>query len=140
MMSVIERTIQVSYRQRVLFTQGVFNPENRSLRDVMMDTRPGKIHKALVVVDETLASTQPFLLRTIEAYFAAHADGLKLVCPPMIVEGGERAKNSYFHVSEIHSHIEKFHIDRHSYCWTSSAWLPQRRIAACVTCVFRQQL
>ena len=32
-----------------------------------------------------------------------------------MIEGGERTKNSYFHVSEIHSHAEKNHIDRHSY-------------------------
>jgi 3-dehydroquinate synthase len=40
---------------------------------------------------------------------------LKLVCPPLVLEGGERAKNSYFHVSEIQSQIDRFHIDRHSY-------------------------
>jgi 3-dehydroquinate synthase len=36
------------------------------------------------------------------------------VCPPVVIEGGERTKNSYFHVSEIHSQIDRFHIDRHS--------------------------
>jgi 3-dehydroquinate synthase len=51
----------------------------------------------------------------METYFASHADVLKLVCAPVIVEGGERTKNSYFHVSEIHSHIDRYHIDRHSY-------------------------
>ena len=40
---------------------------------------------------------------------------LELVCPPIILEGGERVKNSYFHVSEIQSHVERFHLDRHSY-------------------------
>ena len=40
---------------------------------------------------------------------------LQLVCPPIAIEGGERTKNSYFHVSEIHSQIDRFHIDRHSY-------------------------
>ena len=35
--------------------------------------------------------------------------------PPLVIEGGERTKNSYFHVSEIHSHIDRYHIDRHSY-------------------------
>ncbi|MED5454596.1 MAG: 3-dehydroquinate synthase [Verrucomicrobiota bacterium] len=33
----------------------------------------------------------------------------------MQFEGGERTKNSYFHVSEIQSKIEMHHIDRHSY-------------------------
>jgi 3-dehydroquinate synthase len=32
-----------------------------------------------------------------------------------VIEGGERTKNSYFHVSEIHSQIDRYHIDRHSY-------------------------
>ena len=40
---------------------------------------------------------------------------LKLVCAPMILEGGERTKNSYFHVSEIHSHIDRYHVYRHAY-------------------------
>src|SRR5205085_142002 len=44
-----------------------------------------------------------------------YAPHLELVCAPMIIEGGERAKNSYFHVSDIQSHIDRFHIDRHSY-------------------------
>src|SRR5207248_8650767 len=39
----------------------------------------------------------------------------QLVCPPIVIEGGERTKNSYIHVSEIHSHQDRYHIDRHSY-------------------------
>src|SRR5687767_11016001 len=114
-MSVIERTIQVSYRHQVFFTQGVFNPANQILRDVLVNSRAGRQRKALVVVDETLAAAQPLLLRTIEAYFSAHSDCLNLVCAPLVIEGGERAKNSYFHVSEIHSAVDKHHVDRHSY-------------------------
>ena len=32
----------------------------------------------------------------------------------IVAEGGERVKNSYFHVSEIQSPIDRYHIDRHS--------------------------
>ena len=52
--------------------------------------------------------------RSDEAYFLRTAP-CQLVCPPLIIEGGERTKNSYFHVSEIHSHIDRYHIDRHLY-------------------------
>jgi len=55
------------------------------------------------------------LAAQIEAYFATPDSHLRLACPPMIIEGGERTKNSYFHVSEIHSHVDRYHIDRHSY-------------------------
>ena len=114
-MSCIERTIQVSYRHRVYFTRDVFGAGNDLLKQVLALERSNAVAKALVVVDETLAQSQPALLDNITGYFARHAVELKLACAPMVIEGGERAKNSYFHVSEIQSHVEKHHIDRHSY-------------------------
>jgi 3-dehydroquinate synthase len=114
-MSVIERTIQVGFRHRVYFTRGVFDPANRLLRDVLSDGDQRDHHKALVVLDESLAQARPDLERAIEQYFVSFAPALRLVCPPLVIEGGERTKNSYFHVSEIHSHIDRYHIDRHSY-------------------------
>ena len=114
-MSCIERTIQVSYRHRVYFTRGVFAPDNDLLKQVLALEKSNTIAKALVVLDETLSEAQPNLIAAIEAYFARHSSELKLVCTPLIIEGGERAKNSYFHVSEIQSQVEKHHIDRHSY-------------------------
>jgi 3-dehydroquinate synthase len=67
------------------------------------------------VLDEALAQAQPTLASRIENYFTNHSDCLRLVCPPLVIEGGERTKNSYFHVSEIQSHVDRYHIDRHSY-------------------------
>ena len=114
-MSVIERTIQVSYRHRVLFTRSVFDAANLTLKEVLSNGESKEQHKVFVVLDESLARAQPALARNIESYFAAFPDLLKLICPPFVIEGGERTKNSYFHVSEIHSHIDRYHIDRHSY-------------------------
>src|SRR5437667_6745799 len=111
-MAVIERTIQASYRHRVFFTRRVFDCANPVLRDALSNGEEKEQHKAFVVLDESLARAQPHLIRDIEAYFTAFSESLKLVCPPFIIEGGERTKNSYFHVSEIHSHIDRYHIDR----------------------------
>jgi 3-dehydroquinate synthase len=110
----IERTIQVSFRHQVHFTEGVFDCQNPILHDVLLSGDKRAQHKILVVVDEALAQAQPFLIRQIENYFAARK-GLDMVCAPVVIEGGERTKNSYFHVSEIHSQIDRYHIDRHSY-------------------------
>jgi len=114
-MAVIERTIQVNYRHRVFFTRGAFDCANTVLRDALADGEVKEPQKAFVVLDESLAREQPRLIRDIEAYFAAYPESLKLVCPPFVIEGGERTKNSYFHVSEIHSHIDRYHIDRQAY-------------------------
>ena len=113
-MSLFQRSIQVSYQLRVQFTQNVFNSANRLLAEILSNGEE-RAHKALVVLDESLALAQPGLLTNIERYFSANPQCLQLVSPPFIIEGGERTKNSYFHVSEIHSRIDRHHIDRHSY-------------------------
>jgi 3-dehydroquinate synthase len=114
-MSAIERSIQVGYRLRVCFTRNIFDPSNLTLRNTLTGSEMKSARKALMVVDESLVQAQPDLLHQIERYFEAHGDAIRLVCAPIVIEGGERTKNSDFHVSEIHSHIERHHIDRHSY-------------------------
>ncbi|HJN88827.1 MAG TPA: 3-dehydroquinate synthase [Verrucomicrobiota bacterium] len=114
-MSLIERQVDVSYRHQVWFTQQVFSKENTTLRDTIVDGQTELTHKVLLVMDEALCRAQPNLIDQVRGYFKQYSDCLKLVCKPMQFEGGERTKNSYFHVSEIHSKIEMHHIDRHSY-------------------------
>lgn len=104
----------MGYRLRVFFTQNVFDRTNVVLNNVLDETPSRSPHKVLIVLDEALAHAQPALAGQIENYFAGHEHRLLLVCPPVIIEGGERTKNSYFHVSEIQSQIDRFHIDRHS--------------------------
>src|SRR2546426_1924922 len=103
-MSLIERTIQISFRQRVHFTRHVFAPDNPLLADVLLNERSRQTPKILIVVDESLHVAQPDLAAKIETYFSSRAGSLQLVCPPIVLEGGERVKNSYFHVSEIQSY------------------------------------
>jgi 3-dehydroquinate synthase len=100
---------------RVFFTEHVFEAANLVLKQAMAPDKTIPAKKVLLILDEALAQSQPALVRQIESYFAAHADALKLVCSPLVIEGGERTKNSDFHVSEIHSQIDWHHIDRHSY-------------------------
>lgn len=114
-MSAVKKTIQVGYDLRVFFTEYAFDPANVILEQIMAADRIRQTKKALVLLDESLAHAQTGLTSKIERYFAAHADSLKLVCAPLVIEGGERTKNSDFHVSEIHSQIDRHHIDRHSY-------------------------
>ena len=112
---MIRRSIQVGYDLRVHFTRNAFDSANIVLKSVLAQNPSAAPVKCLLVLDESLAAAQPGLVSRIESYFSSHADALTLVCPPIIIEGGERTKNSYFHVSEIHSQIDRFHIDRHSY-------------------------
>src|SRR5580700_5299480 len=112
MMPTIARTIRVQFEHRVHFTRGLFAPSNSLLQTLL--AQPGRLPKVLVVLDEGLAQAQPHLAPAIETYFSGLRGQMALAAPPLIIEGGERAKMSYFHVSEIHSQIERHHIDRHS--------------------------
>ena len=114
-MNVIERQIEVSYRHQILFTKGLFVLDNDMFCDTLIDRQPDQAHKVLIVMDEALCRAQPDLIEQIKTYCSQRKDRLHLVCEPMQFEGGERTKNSYFHVSEIQSKIEMHHIDRHSY-------------------------
>lgn len=118
-MSVIRRSIQVGWQLRVFFTEDVFAPANLVLKNALADAGSpptgGTLPQALVVLDESLAQAQHGLARRIEVYFSAHAESMKLAGPPLVIEGGERAKNSSSHVAEIHSQIDRHHLDRHSY-------------------------
>jgi 3-dehydroquinate synthase len=113
-MSSIERTITVQFQHRIYFTKNVFGLGNSMLKEVLAGAE-GEVPKVLVLLDESLAQAQPALVPQIDTWFRNHTTALKLVCPPIVCEGGERVKNSYFHVSEIQSQIDRFHIDRHSY-------------------------
>ena len=109
---MIERSIRVGWQLRVFFTEDVFAPDNAILHTVLAGPAPRKV---LVVLDDSLAQARPELGQQIENYFAAHAAGLKLVHPPLLVRGSEAAKNSGALAGELHAQIHSHHIDRHSY-------------------------
>jgi 3-dehydroquinate synthase len=112
---VIDYTIQVRFRHRVLFTDHVFDPGNETLRTVLTEGEPARLQRALLVVDEGLLRSRLGLNDAIVGYFQTHGDCLQLVCAPVVVQGGEQVKNSCLHVSQIHSHIDRRHLDRQAY-------------------------
>lgn len=111
-MPMIQRLIQAGWHLRVFFTENVFAPDNLLLRDALADSGP---RKALLVLEDALAQAVPELEPQIAMYFASHADLVRLVRPPLLACGGERAKNSSALVGEIYSQIQRHHVDRHSY-------------------------
>jgi 3-dehydroquinate synthase len=113
-MALLQRSIQVRYELRVHFTHGVFDPANRILAETLVPETSGQPRNVLVVLDNNLALAQPGLAAAIERYFAAVPGGLRLAHPPLIIDGGEAAKNAGSHVPEIRGAIDRHHIDRHS--------------------------
>lgn len=113
-MDSIERIIRVSWRHRVVFTDDVFGPANATLRDLLHEAQDTP-KRVLLVLDSALQAARPGLAASIEEYFKLHPEAGNLCAPPMVLPGGEEAKSSWALVSEIHSAIDREHIDRHSY-------------------------
>jgi 3-dehydroquinate synthase len=82
------------------------------LRDALAAGAP---RKALVILEDSLSQVLPDLEHRIEKYFSVHAAAVKLLRSPLFVCGSETAKNSPTIISEIQSHIDRHHLDRHSY-------------------------
>jgi 3-dehydroquinate synthase len=114
-MDSIERIIQVSWRHRVFFADDLFNITNPVLRDILASEPEAAARRALVVLDEALARARPELSPAIQDYFTAHTQAATLVAPPQCCCGGEAAKASWSLVNDLHTAIDRYHIDRHSY-------------------------
>jgi len=113
---MLEKTFTVAYTQRVLFTRGVFEPENPLLRHLLAGAKEeNAATKALVFVDSHVANATPDLLDQIEAYAAAHSDVVQLAGASVVVTGGEACKNDFSLVEQCWRLMNDVGLDRHSF-------------------------
>lgn len=115
MQITIEQKFNVEYSYPVHFTRLVFNPDNTRLYHTLKKKNAGETSRALMVVDSGLVDATPELRERIIDYFQAHSGAIELVREPLVVPGGENAKNSWNHVREIMTLAGDLHLDRHSF-------------------------
>jgi len=104
----------VPFEFPVVFTEGVFDPENPALRDALCRLEPAKRHRAVFFVDDGLKASPP-LLAAIQAYAERHRDALELACAPVAVPGGEKIKTELHFVESMQQKLFELRLDRHSY-------------------------
>jgi len=105
----------VPYEFPVVFTEGVFDPENPALRDVLCRLEPAKRHRVVFFVDDGLNAGRAPLAEAIAKYAQRHADVIELACPPVAVPGGEKIKSDLHFVESVQQTLFDLHIDRHSF-------------------------
>ena len=106
---------QVAYEYPVCFTEGLFDPANRTLVDALTRLEPDQRHRCMVFLDDGLLSVRPDLKDEIGAYAAAHHSAIDLVAEPQAVPGGERIKNELYFMESMQAQVARHRIDRHSY-------------------------
>src|SRR5262249_30037799 len=104
-----------SYEYPVVFTHDVFAPDNPALADVLTRLEPDRNHRLLALIDDGVARAWPRLADEIAAYARAHAPDVRLAGNPLLVAGGEAAKNDGNAVSRLQAHFHAVGLDRQSF-------------------------
>jgi 3-dehydroquinate synthase len=98
----------------VHFTRGAWDASNLAIVDTVRRLEPQRRHRVFVAIDEQVAHARPQMLAAIAAYFDAYAASLQLVGEPLIVPGGESAKNDLVRPLQVLQHINDHGLDRQS--------------------------
>lgn len=114
-MQTIFQSVQVTFRYAVCFTNGLFAPENPLLEEVIRTQSDNLPTKVLFIVDGGVALHHPGLSGEIESYCRYRTQVLTLVQAPLVMEGGECAKNDPANVEVVYEAIHRLGLDRHSY-------------------------
>ncbi|MEL6580612.1 MAG: 3-dehydroquinate synthase, partial [Cyanobacteria bacterium J06621_12] len=109
----IQQKVQVNFAYGVHFTRGLFNLDNPLLSEVVGAVDQPK--SIIVAVDDGVLEQHPQLVSQIEAYTNHFSDKLNLAAKPIVVPGGEAAKNDPLLINKIQIIIEQVGLCRHSY-------------------------
>ncbi len=112
---VIHQRFTVPFYYPVYFTRSVFSKGNQTFLKAVTPRQGDTPVRILLVVDDGVVAVAPTLLSRIEDYFSANHSRITLIEKPVIVSGGEHAKNGWGHVREIMTRAGMDRLDRHSY-------------------------
>lgn len=111
----IHQCVPVTFRYNVHFTKGLFELDNPLLAQAIASEGDAEPKKVIAVVDGGLLRFHRGLLGKLAAYSEHYGDILTLMLEPMIVLGGEAAKNEPMLLEQIHKLIDSAGLCRHSY-------------------------
>jgi 3-dehydroquinate synthase len=105
----------VPFAYPVYFTDGVFRADNGDLAAALASREPKRRHRLLPIVDQGVADARPSLADEIARYVDAHAGRLELVADPIVVPGGEAAKNDPALTTRLQARLDALGMDRHAF-------------------------
>ncbi|MEH1869249.1 MAG: 3-dehydroquinate synthase [Nostoc sp.] len=112
---LIHQRVSVTFNYEVYFTQNLFELKNSTLAQVISADEETKPKKIVAVVDAGILKYQPELVKQLVAYTKFYGEVLAIAAEPMIISGGEAAKNDHTLVEQIQQLIETAGLCRHSY-------------------------
>jgi 3-dehydroquinate synthase len=111
----IHQSVSVTFHYAVHFTTGLFDTKNPLLaQTIAADGEPGP-KKVLAIVDSGFLHSHRTLPKQLALYCDRYADAIALVANPIVIPGGEEAKNHPNLLEQIHAAIDAVGLCRHSY-------------------------
>lgn len=114
-MNKLQQEFSVTFRYDVHFTRQLFHSENLLFHQLIRSLSGLRPAKVLFVLDEGVAKHHPRLAEQIEDYSRQFAETFRMTRPPLVVPGGEQAKNDPELVEKLLRVIHEDGIDRHAY-------------------------
>lgn len=111
----IQQRFTVAFEYPVLFTEHMFDAGNLTLASALRRREPQRRHRVLCVVDDGVWNAWPDLAAQLEAYGRAHERTLAWAEAPLVVPGGEQAKQGSAVVDRVHARMHALGIDRQSF-------------------------
>ena len=112
MKKALRQKFSVPFTYEVNFTEAVFDTNNSLFFELV---KTGKKTKVFFVIDQGVVRTHPTLLSDIKNYIETYKDSLTLCASPLVVPGGEVAKNNQQYFQQVLDATSDFGIDRHSF-------------------------
>ena len=112
---VYSQRFQVAYAYPVVFTRDVLDRSNDALVWAVARDDMHKRHRCYAVIDAGLDDAWPELRAHLEGYVEAHRQHLELVAEPLVIPGGEAAKNDPRLVADMQLRFGEAGLDRHAY-------------------------
>jgi len=112
---VYEQRFTVPFEYPVYFTHSVFRKNNPLLSSVIDRMKERRRHSVMVYVDSGVSDANPQIIPAISKYLAGRPDVIFPVAAPVIIPGGERAKNGWEGVKRVMKAIGGNHMCRHSF-------------------------
>lgn len=108
----VDGTFSVSWTHRLRFTRDVLATSNPVLATLLpKNPEPTRV---LTVLDDGLVAARPGLLNQVEGWLEHHSEHLTPAGPPLILPGGEDAKNGWSAYESTARAIAEGHICRRS--------------------------
>jgi 3-dehydroquinate synthase len=112
--AVIDQRFAIEVAYPVVFTRGMLREDNHDLAWAIRRLEPERRHRIFAVIDDGVDASWPRLRGALERWVSARDGVLELAADPLVVLGGEAAKNDALLLPDLHRRFQAAHLDRQS--------------------------